>query len=116
MNNLDVVKRRIRMLTILSLFMFGCSQRSARIHEVMVSVRFPEELEIFNAREGRYPTESEGLQFLFESNGYEKKEIVDPWGNFYIYKNPSIKGGKFYDLICMGADGILSDDDFIFTK
>ncbi|MCH8219293.1 MAG: type II secretion system major pseudopilin GspG [Planctomycetes bacterium] len=62
----------------------------------------------------RYPDESEGLDALVENisdaEGWDgpylkRSQIVDPWGNPYIYlPEGQINPGSF-DLICTGADG-----------
>lgn len=63
---------------------------------------------------GHFPTTEQGLAALFVQpanegnwNGpYLKKGIpVDPWGNAYVYKNPSANPNMDYDLISYGKDG-----------
>ena len=64
---------------------------------------------------GKYPTDSEGLDALLEApadmeekwNGryLKESELLDPWGNPYIYvAEGEINIGSF-DLISYGADG-----------
>ena len=65
---------------------------------------------------GQYPTESQGLQALWEKpvlapvpvqwNGPYIDRIIprDPWGNAYIYKNPGENKLPF-GIISYGADG-----------
>ncbi|MBW1917290.1 MAG: type II secretion system major pseudopilin GspG [Deltaproteobacteria bacterium] len=69
-------------------------------------------LDLFYLDIGRYPTEEEGLQALYQrpsnlaqwSGPYLNKAVPkDPWGNDYIYKFPGEHGP--YDLISLGADG-----------
>ncbi|MFP3867520.1 MAG: type II secretion system major pseudopilin GspG [Desulfobacteraceae bacterium] len=69
-------------------------------------------LDLFYLDIGRYPTEEEGLQALYQrpanlsqwSGPYLNKAVPkDPWGNDYIYKSPGEHGP--YDLISLGADG-----------
>jgi general secretion pathway protein G len=62
---------------------------------------------------GRYPSAAEGLQALATRpstapgwNGpYLEKNVVpkDPWGNDYLYENPSRHGGEI-DIYSLGAD------------
>ena len=65
---------------------------------------------------GRFPTEAEGLDALLvtppdvqEKWGGEylkKSEVLDPWGNMYLYVYPGIVNPSSYDLISLGADGV----------
>lgn len=69
---------------------------------------------------GRYPDESEGLQALVENvseaEGWDGRylkpsQIVDPWGNEYLYlPEGQINPGSF-DIISMGADGQEGGED-----
>ena len=62
---------------------------------------------------GRYPSGSEGLNVLVQSQGgmsawngpYLKGNAVpnDPWGRPYMYRSPGQHGP--YDIISYGADG-----------
>jgi general secretion pathway protein G len=64
---------------------------------------------------GRYPDDSEGLQALLEApadlqekwNGRYCKpsELLDPWGNPYIYLAEGQYNPGSFDLISYGADG-----------
>ena len=64
---------------------------------------------------GRYPTEAEGLESLLVAppdledkwtQPYCKQsEILDPWGNVYIYVEEGVINPGSYDLISFGADG-----------
>ena len=65
---------------------------------------------------GQYPTETQGLQALWEKptmvpipvswdGPYIERQIpLDPWGNHYIYKNPGERNLPF-SIISFGADG-----------
>jgi len=76
---------------------------------------FGQALDQFRVDTGHYPSASEGLAALYAPPGsephwngpYLKKAVpVDPWGNAYVYNNPStISTCKDYDLISYGADG-----------
>jgi len=74
-------------------------------------------LDLFYLDIGRYPTEEEGLQALYQrppnlaqwSGPYLNKSVPkDPWGNDYIYKCPGEHGP--YDLTSLGADGSQGGD------
>lgn len=70
-------------------------------------------LDLFRLDTGRYPTEEEGLQALFEPpadadnwNGpYLQKQdmMLDPWSAPFVYRYPREHGP--YDLLTLGADG-----------
>jgi len=77
-------------------------------------------LGMFSSDCGRYPDDSEGLEALlvapkdFEGkwNGpyLKKSDLLDPWGNPYIYvEEGEINPGSF-DLISYGADGQAGGD------
>jgi general secretion pathway protein G len=64
----------------------------------------------------RYPDQSEGLEALLISpsgieqgkwNGpyLKKSELLDPWGNRYVYVPEGTVNQGSYDLISYGADG-----------
>ena len=64
---------------------------------------------------GRYPDESQGLSELIEapadleekwSGPYLKQsELLDPWGNPYIYVEEGVVNPGSFDLISYAADG-----------
>ena len=72
-------------------------------------------LDLYNLDVGRYPTTEQGLQALLTKpsgvqnwNGpYLKggEEPKDPWGNPFIYRDPSQRQGLPYDLCSYGPDG-----------
>ncbi|MEQ8344245.1 MAG: type II secretion system major pseudopilin GspG [Sneathiellaceae bacterium] len=78
-------------------------------------------LDLYNLDIGSYPSTEQGLKALVSKpegvnnwNGpYIKGEGVpqDPWGHAYIYRNPSERAGKDYDLCSNGPSGDGSDDD-----
>ena len=63
---------------------------------------------------GRFPDDSEGLEVLLEDPGelegwngryLKESQLLDPWGNPFIYiAEGEINPGSF-DLVCYGADG-----------
>ena len=65
---------------------------------------------------GRYPDDSEGLEALLTAPaGLEEKwngryckpsELLDPWGNPYIYLAEGQYNPGSFDLISYGADGV----------
>jgi general secretion pathway protein G len=63
---------------------------------------------------GRYPTDSEGLEALIVNPGnttawngpyIKQSQLLDPWGNLYIYVAEGTVNPGSFDLICLGADG-----------
>ncbi len=79
-------------------------------------------LDAFEIDTGRYPTTSEGLQYLVtEPTGlsnwkgpYIKRGVPkDPWGNEYVYRQPGQKNTKGFDLYSYGPDGADGGDDDI---
>jgi general secretion pathway protein G len=74
-------------------------------------------IERFSIDCGRYPDDSEGLDALIvppadmeegKWNGRYLKpsQLIDPWGNPYVYiAEGEVNPGSF-DLICLGADGM----------
>jgi general secretion pathway protein G len=72
-------------------------------------------LDIYKLDVGTYPTTEQGLQALIARpsgisrwNGpYLKGEKVpeDPWGRPFVYRNPSQRPGREYDLLSFGPSG-----------
>jgi general secretion pathway protein G len=72
-------------------------------------------LDIYRLDIGTYPTTDQGLQALVVKpsgvtgwNGpYVKdaNDLRDPWGKAYLYRNPSQRQGKPFDITTLGADG-----------
>jgi general secretion pathway protein G len=72
-------------------------------------------LDIYKLDVGTYPTTEQGLQALITKpagvarwNGpYLKGEKLpeDPWGRPYVYRNPSQRPGREYDLLSLGPTG-----------
>ena len=72
-------------------------------------------LDIYKLDVGAYPTTDQGLQALITRpsgvtrwNGpYVKGEKVpeDPWGHPFIYRSPSQRPGREYDLLSLGPTG-----------
>jgi general secretion pathway protein G len=76
-------------------------------------------LDIYKLDVGSYPTSEQGLQALIAKpasvprwNGpYLKGEAapVDSWGRPYIYRSPSTRAGRAYDLCSGGETGQTGD-------
>lgn len=72
-------------------------------------------LDIYRLDVGSYPSTDQGLAALETRpsgvtgwNGpYIKDEdsLRDPWGRPFIYRSPSQRPGKAFDIITLGADG-----------
>ena len=75
---------------------------------------------------GTFPTTAEGLVALVTRPVIEprpktwgkvfEREILDPSGNKYVYKNPGERNPEGYDLFCMGADGKAGTSDDIWQE
>jgi general secretion pathway protein G len=76
-------------------------------------------LDIYKLDVGSYPTTEQGLQALIMQppsvprwNGpYLKGEATpaDSWGRPYVYKSPSTRAGRAYDLCSLGETGQAGD-------
>ena len=77
---------------------------------------------------GRYPTDEEGLEVLIVapeeleekwSGPYLKRsQLLDPWGNPYIYVEEGTVNMGSYDIVSLGADGEEGgegDDEDVFN-
>lgn len=83
-------------------------------------------LDLYRLDTGRYPTTEQGLQALATRpagaavwNGpYLQGGQVppDPWGRAYIYRNPSTRGGRDYDLCSRGPDDAASTEGQICNR
>lgn len=80
-----------------------------------------EALERYELDNGEYPAD---LHALVEKPNPEPKKWRgpyiqakavprDPWGNEYVYRNPSTTNPEMYDLICLGKDGQEQTEDDI---
>ena len=79
-------------------------------------------LDMYKLDVGTYPDGEQGLSALVEKpagvdawNGpYLKGGVpVDPWNHPYIYRNPSTRGGRDYDLCSNGPPGTAVGTDAI---
>lgn len=103
--------------------MFKKSQQKAaqiQLHELHRS------LKLFKMDQGRFPTESEGLDALVSppaslpkpqeyppDGGYLGGAVpLDPWGRPYGYFNPG-RNGAAYELVSQGEDPDSPDDDIV---
>jgi len=77
-------------------------------------------LELYRLDNRTYPTTSQGLAALairpitppapasWPEGGYLIALPLDPWGREYVYRSPGISRG--FDLISLGADGVVGGD------
>ncbi len=79
-------------------------------------------LDAFEIDNGRYPTTSEGLEWLVEEptsmsnwkGPYIKRGVPkDPWENEYVYRQPGRYNERGFDLYSYGPDGSDGGDDDI---
>ena len=83
---------------------------------VIVVAQLQNLLDQFKLDTERYPAEDEGLQALVEAPaGLEEqwkgpyckeRDLLDPWGNEYIYEYPGTNNTDSFDLYTLGADGV----------
>ena len=77
-------------------------------------------LDIYKLDVGSYPPTTPGLQALNAQPGstpgwngpYVKgdSQLQDPWNHPYVYRNPSSRAGREYDLCSRGPNGASSED------
>jgi len=65
-------------------------------------------LELFYIENDRYPSNDDGLAALTERstrhpNGILDGDLIDPWGNEYLYVYPGLNG--VFDIVSHGANG-----------
>ena len=76
-------------------------------------------LDVYARDNGTYPSTEQGLKSLInrptsppEPSNWDgpyvevDTELVDPWGNEYIYEYPGMRRRYDYDLYSLGADGL----------
>lgn len=83
-------------------------------------------LDIYQLDNGRYPSTDQGLAALNTrptgSTGWNGPYLrgeavpVDPWGRPWIYRNPSTRSGRAYDLCSGGADNSSAPDQMICNR
>ncbi|MCK4909080.1 MAG: type II secretion system protein GspG [Planctomycetes bacterium] len=95
-----------------------CSVRKARMAKARREVfAVSIELEYYKQENGKYPTAEQGWEALLRTlrksfpEKYPKFYLVDPWGNKYQYRSPSIYKQGGFDVYSFGPDGVSSDDD-----
>lgn len=77
---------------------------------------------------GRYPMEEEAIEALIEAPAdleekwagpyLKRSQVVDPWGNEYMYFAEGVVNIGSYDLMSYGADGVEGgegDDEDVFN-
>lgn len=92
----------------------GVNVRSKLIRARVTATRaeiatFKGALEDFNTVYGRYPTNQEGLEILFQSTEKLPEpiltgDLVDAWDRPYLYNQPGTNSP--YEVLSLGADGI----------
>jgi len=106
---------------------FGAGEKAkVQLAQATVDSGFANALDVYRAHMGDYPRSDDGgLKLLLEPPQDEKlakkwagpylkaKDLVDPWGNEYIYQYPGKYNEKGYDLSSPGRDGQEGTDDDI---
>jgi general secretion pathway protein G len=80
-------------------------------------------LDMYKLDVGNYPSTEEGLQALVQApadvsnwNGpyLQSSQVpIDPWNHPYIYRDPSDRTGRDYDLCSAGPSGSATGDNMI---
>jgi len=76
-------------------------------------------LDLYKLDVGSYPTSEQGLAALntrpTSASGWNGPYLkgdaqpLDPWNHPYVYKNPSTRSGRDYDLCSLGQSGTATD-------
>ncbi len=100
-------------------------QAKEAIAKADVQVNIATALKLYELDNGKYPSTDQGLSALINKPGMgsvpsnwngpyvEAKNIVDPWGQQYLYKCPGNRGVD-YDLYSLGKTGL--DDESNITN
>lgn len=77
-------------------------------------------LDLYKLDVGAYPSSEQGLAALNtrpgSANGWNGPYLkgdtqpLDPWNHTYIYRNPSTRAGRDYDLCSRGQSGTATDE------
>ncbi len=59
----------------------------------------------YSQLKGGFPSTEEGLEALVAEKLLRKNDILDPWGNPYIYQYPGENDSSGYEIMSYGADG-----------
>lgn len=89
--------------------MRGYTDRARRTKAISEIATYVKAIESFQAVQGRYPTNAEGLESLTKpmkgsASGFIKKISKDPWKHPYDYLCPGSNKSAF-EIISYGADG-----------
>jgi len=79
------------------------------------------QLKFYKEQNGSYPSTRQGLHALVvrpDSSPiphdwiqHFREDIVDPWHHSYMYRYPSARDPRTFDLFSLGPDGVESSDD-----
>jgi|HubBroStandDraft_5_1064220.scaffolds.fasta_scaffold641354_1 hypothetical protein len=102
------------------LFLFGTrrdldSDPGYKVNQAKTDIRAMRmAIDLFHAREGRYPTDSEGLSALVPV--YLRSVPKDPWIHAYIYRYEGTGMPSLYSSGPNGSDEHGEGDDVTFTS
>jgi general secretion pathway protein G len=100
----------------------GRTDDAKKSNAISTITTFANQLEMYNADTGKFPTADQGLAALISNPGENKwngpylrnqaKVPNDPWGGPYLYKQPG-ENGRDYDIVSPGPDGQVGTNDDI---
>ncbi len=117
----------IGILAMMVLPRFAGRSEEARVSVTKVAVysSIPVALDLYELDNGSYPSTEQSLQALFEKPEsppipanwkkpyLKKKDVIDVWGNPFLYRYPGEHNTDSYDLYSSGPDGQEGTEDDI---
>lgn len=95
---------------------------NAKINTAKIQAgKIKQALQMYQANNGAYPSQGEGLKVLTTSaNGMKAvmkpDDIKDPWGNEFLYVESPREGGEAFEVFSVGPDGQRGTDDDVKSK
>lgn len=96
---------------------FGGSIGRSKQHLARTGIgQIVQRIEAYRIEEGSLPSVDLGLAALSDGHAAPTApyylgadQLTDPWGNAYLYVAPG-PGGHPYEVICLGADGVMGGE------